>query len=477
MNAFAGARHTLCLLVLAALGAGCAALRPPPRLEPELRQSAPVVAPAGAINGSWPAADWWRAYGDATLDALIERALRTGPSVAEADARVRAATEEVRVAGAALGLSSTASAELTRQRLSDNGMMPPALLGYHWFTQSSIGITVRYQFDWWGKQRAAVESAIDRTRAIAAQRRAAALGLAAAVSTVYFNWQADNARITLLEQAMALHEQLLAIARSRQAAGLDNADLVHDANRQLAALRDRLAAAYGARQLNLVNLAGLLSVDAAALPALTPRLLPRSAATLPADVGTNLLARRPDIQASRWRVEAALRDTDAARARFYPDVSLRALAALSSIELDRLLRFDSGAPQLGLAVDLPLFDAGQRRARHRAAAATLEVAIAAYDGAVITAAREAGSAAAMLLQVQAQRPQREQQLAAARAARHNASARRRGELTHAGPELTARLAELAEQERLLDIDLAAVLADVQLNLVLAGGIAPTEEQP
>ncbi len=224
----------------------------------------------------------------------------------------------------------------------------------------------------------------------------------------------------------------------------------------------------GAQQLDLVNIAGLLGVDAAALPALAARPLPRVTTTLPADVGTNLLARRPDIQASRWRVEAALRDTDAARASFYPDISLHALAGLSSIDVGKLLETGSRAPQFGFAIDLPLFDAGLRRARHRAAEAGLDIAVAAYDDAVVNAAHEAGAAAAALEQAGAQREQREQQLAAAQSLSTAAHARLVGELTHAGPTLAAGLAEISDQEQLVRVNLAAVLADVQLKQALGG---------
>jgi multidrug efflux system outer membrane protein len=194
-------------------------------------------------------------------------------------------------------------------------------------------------------------------------------------------------------------------------------------------------------------------------------------------VGTNLLARRPDIQASRWRVEAALRDTDSARARFYPDVSLHALAGLSSVDIGKLLESGSRAPQFGIALDLPLFDAGLRRAQHGATLANLDLAIAAYDDAVVTAARQAGTAAAALAQAGAQRAEREQQLLAARNLAASAQARLQGELAHAGPLLSAQLGELNEQDQLQRIDLAAVLADVQLKQALAGPPAPQEEKP
>ncbi len=207
-------------------------------------------------------------------------------------------------------------------------MIPPEFLGFHWYDQSDLGVAVRYQFDWWGKQRAAMEGAIDRARASAAERAGRHAGRWRRRSaTAYFDWQADSARVALQEQAVALRERLARASRRRAAAAdLDNADAVLEATASWPRSANSWRMARGARQLDLVNLAGLLGVDAAALPALSARPLPRVDATLPADAGTNLLARRPDIQASRWRVEAALRDTDAARASFYPDISLHALA-------------------------------------------------------------------------------------------------------------------------------------------------------
>lgn len=478
MNRTAAANLRLAAgLGLALLCAACAALRPPPPSQVALRDTAPVVASITPGEGSWPQARWWEGYADPVLTQLVDAAIGSGPSIATADARIRAAEEQVRVAGAALGLSVNAEAGYSRQRLSDNGMIPPEFLGFHWYDQSDLGLAVRYQFDWWGKQRAAIEGAIDRARASAAEREAASLALAAAVSAAYFNWQADNARVTLQEQAVTLRERLLAIARARLAADLDDADSVLQATRQLAAQRELLAIARGARQLDLVNLAGLTGMDAAALPRLSARPLPEVETSLPADVGTNLLARRPDIKASRWQVEAALRDTDAMRAGFYPDISLHALAGLSSIDVGKLLGTGSRAPQFGFAIDLPLFDAGLRRARHRAAEASLDIAVAAYNDAVVHAAHEAGHAAAALEQAGAQREQRGEQLLAARALSTAAGARLQRELTHSGPALSAQLAELTEQEQLLRVNLAALLADVQLKQALAGDATPREATP
>ncbi len=454
----------------------CAALRPPDPVQLQLRSTAPVTA-TGESGASWPTAQWWRDYNDPTLDALISKAISQAPGISIADARIRAAQQDVRLAGASLGLRVDANAQFVRQRLSDNALLPAEFLGFNWYDQSDLGVSVRYQFDWWGKQRATLEAALDRSRASAAERQSAELGLAAAVATAYFDWQTSAARIALRQESIALLERQLQLTQRRAAAQLDTIDSALTLQQSLAAHREEVTVLAGQQQLQVIALAALLGTDTPSLPGLSARALPRPSATLPADAGANLLARRPDIVASRWRVEAALRDTDVARAGFYPDISLRALAGLSSIELGRLLRADSGVPAVGLAVDLPLFDAGLRRARHGAAQAGLDVAIAAYDETVVNAAREAGAAAAAILQTAAQRTLREQQLATASEMVSVATARLNGQLTHIGPELTARLQQISARDALVRLDLAALLADIQLKQALGGGQAITDIKP
>ncbi len=109
----AGARlHTFAILGFALLCASCASLHPPDRLQAHLRETAPVVAAATPAASNWPDSQWWKSYGDPTLDQLVDAAIGSGPTIAGADARIRAAEQEVRVAGAGLGLDVNAQASL-----------------------------------------------------------------------------------------------------------------------------------------------------------------------------------------------------------------------------------------------------------------------------------------------------------------------------------------------------------------------------
>ncbi len=123
---------------LAAVCMGCAGL--PAKQKPApLPGAVPLDGFEAAGGGDWPAADWWKRYQDPTLDRLIELALNTSPTLATAHARYDSARQSVRIAGAASGVRVDADADIDRQRLSDNGLFPPKLLGFNWYNLSDLG--------------------------------------------------------------------------------------------------------------------------------------------------------------------------------------------------------------------------------------------------------------------------------------------------------------------------------------------------
>jgi NodT family efflux transporter outer membrane factor (OMF) lipoprotein len=101
-----------------------------------------------------------------------------------------------------------------------------------------------------------------------------------------------------------------------------------------------------------------------------------------------LLGHRPDIVAARWRVEAALRDTDSSKAAFYPNVNLTAFAGYSSIGLDKLVRAGSVNYGGGPAISLPIFDGGNLRANLKQDYAAYDSAVANYNETLLHALRD-----------------------------------------------------------------------------------------
>jgi multidrug efflux system outer membrane protein len=343
------------------------------------------------------------------------------------------------------------------------------LLGFTWYNQSDLGLQASYTFDWWGKQRDAVESAMDQAHAAQADRSAAGLTLASTIADTYFGWQADEARISLARERAALIEQERSIAAARVKADLDAPDDTHRAELAAAAEREQIAGLEGSATLRVVALAALVGRSMAELPPLKAKPLPAVSGTLPDNVKIDLISRRADIIASRWRVEAAERNLDAARAEFYPDVTINALVGLSSIDVGRLIEYGSRVPQAGAAVHLPIFDAGRLKARYGASQSAIDAAVANYQDTLVGAAREVATQASMRAQLTAQRAQRLLQADAARQLQSDAAARVRQGVSDPRTELSAAESSNGQSDALLQLDAAALSADIALQRALGGG--------
>ncbi len=463
----ASGNRILALLSLALAFAGCAV---PPRPDPPaLREHAPLAGLDVAEAGAWPDPRWWRRYADAQLDALEERALAGAPTLQEAHRRFDTALSAVEVARAAGGASVQLNAQVQRQRLSEHGLISPRFLGFTWYNQGDLNLQFQYDFDFWGRNRAAVAAAVDEAHAAAAERSAAALMLTTAVADAYFGWQADQARLVLARDTVAALQDSRGLNARRVARGIDAPDLVHEADARLAEARELEAGLGGAARIRHAAIAALLGEAPADLPALAPRTLPPVRAALPTDVGIDLLARRPDIAASRWRVEAAMRRVDEARAAFYPDISLGAMAGLQSIDLDKLFSAGSRLGSIGPALHLPLFGRDGLRAAYGASQAQLDAAAAQYDAAVVDAARDVATQALTLAQVDARRVEREHQLAAERELARTAAARVRRGISDARSVLAAESQVLQQRDALVALDAEAMSAEIALTKALGGG--------
>jgi multidrug efflux system outer membrane protein len=441
----------------------------PPKPKPANLTNAAPVADWVSGSGNWPAADWWRQYGDATLDQLIEKALSTSPTLATAGARFESARQSVRIASAATGAQLSADADASRQRLSDNGIFPPRLLGFYWYNLTDLGLQASYTFDWWGKQRDAVRGAMDEAHASQADRSAAALMLASSVANTYFGWQADEARLALARERESTVESEGAISAARIRAELDPKDDLQRADSALAAAREQIVMLEGSAKLRVVALAALVGVAPGELPPLTARALPQVDGALPDDVRIDLIARRADITASRWRVEAAEQYRASARAEFFPDVTINGLLGVQSVDLTTLVNYGSRVPSVGAAIHLPLFDSGRLKARYGSADAAVNTAVASYEETVVSAARDVATQAATLAQLQAQRAQRRIELEAAVKLLAAAKARVRQGVDDSRTVLAASESRIDQEDALLQLDSQAVSADIGLKRALGGG--------
>ena len=459
-------RAVLAILIALTL-AGCAA--PARLLAPDLRDDVPLAGLQAPARAGWPAAQWWRQYHDPQLDDLMDRATGQSPDLVLAQSRVNQAEQSARLAAAQLGLSVNGSAQVARQRLSDHGLIPSQFLGFSWYNQADLGAQLKYDFDWWGKKRATLEAALDQAHAAEAQRSAAALALQYAVADTYFGWQADQARLQLADQALATQRQFSRIADLRVKQGVDLPDEAQKARAQLAAVQEMRVALEGSAKIRRVSLASLLGVSPEQLPDLQPRPLPRVDEGIPANAALDLIARRPDIAASRWQVEAALRQTDAARAEFFPDFSISAMAGLSSIDLGKLFTAGSRTFSLTPALHLPIFNGGALKANYGVSKAQLDAAIAQYDSTVLAAAREVATQALGAQQIAARRVIQRTRVDAQQQLLANAQARATQGVRDARESLVAKAQWLQQRDTAVQLQAQAVATDLALVKALGGG--------
>jgi NodT family efflux transporter outer membrane factor (OMF) lipoprotein len=350
----------------------------------------PAVSTEGTpLIGGWPTDDWWKSYGDAQLERLIAEGLRDSPTMAVARARLLRAEGVAQATGATLrpNVAIGAAAVYARPSYNTGLPIPPALHG--WNDIGRIGVDAAFELDFWGKNRAALASAIGEARAAETDMAATRLLLTSAIAETYSQLSALYADRDVLERTLALREQTLALVRRRHEFGYDSeADLrqaeagpptaraqLIQADERISLTRNRIAALTGAGPDRALGIA-------------RPTTRTRGAAGLPSELPAELIGRRPDLVAARLRAEAAARRIDVAVAQFRPNVNLLAAIGKQSLGLGNLFDTGSTAGSIGPAISLPVFDGGRRAGIYRVARAEYDTAVASFDATLSQAIQE-----------------------------------------------------------------------------------------
>lgn len=455
-------RFILLIHAIMLLGSCASPDRPPPRAQfvPDSTWASEGTA------AQWPGHEWWRIFDSPDLDAWVERALTGNPGLRETAARVDAAWAIAGQMRAETRPSGDLSASSLLQRYSENAGHDVPLAGGRESTHT-LSLELHHSLDFWGRNRAALRAALGDTAAREAELAAARQLLADEVIQAWFTLAKHLERHALAGQSLALRQQRLQLVRLRVAAGLDapRASLQADAQvaesaRALAGINEDIARSRHV----LAELAG--SGPQAADP-LAPSLAQTVAWDVPEGIPAALLGRRADIVAARLRVEAADARTAQARARFYPDLNLRAFVGLTSLGLGHWLEAGSRAYGVEPAISLPLFDGGRLRAELGQRQAEYNEAVEQYNRQVLRAARDVADTLAGIDSVSEQRSHQHGLIAAAEAA-HALALRRytQGQDGH----LTVLAAEATWLEaRAADIDLHARALELRAALATALG--------
>ena len=428
-------------LLLPLLLAGCA-LPGPRRPAPD----AAAVVPPPAWRNALPAggavrADWWQAFGDPVLTALVERALARNIDLLTAAARVEEARAAEALARAQLlpQVGGTA-AETQGQTISALGTTARS-------AAVQPGLTISYDLDLFGRLRQATRAAQAQLLATEGARDTVRLATASAVAQGYVTLRALDHRLAIARATLAARGDALRIARRRFESGYTSRLEYRQAQAEYAATAQLVPAAELAIT-RAENALALLTGD-------TPQAIARglslerlTAPAIPAGLPADLLRRRPDLFQAEQTLVAADRTLDSQRAAMLPNLSLTGSGnlVLSTALAQPEVIFSLGASILG-----PIFDGGRLRAQERVATARRDQAAFTYRRTALTAFREVEDALAGVRRTGEQADALAEQEAASRGALQNASNRYR-----AG--YSGYLEQLDAQRTLLNAELSLAQA-------------------
>lgn len=418
-------------------------------------------------HGAWAHDQWWRDYHDSQLDRLMDEALAGSPDMDIARARLLAAEGLTRQAGGALQPQLDLNASVISQKQSYNTGLPvPSGIN----ESGALSLDASWQLDFWGRNRSLLAAARSSEAASRADVAAARLLLTSSVANSYAELARLYAQRDLAASTVQLRAQSAALIADRQRNGLENLASQQIAASRLAAARATLAAADESLRLEANQLAALLGKGPDRAERIhRPSIDLRHVRQAPADLSANLLGRRPDIVAARWRVEAARGNVDAAHAAFYPNVNLSASVGMQSLGLGWLTRDGSGTGSVGLAFNLPLFHQGELQGSYQVQRASYDEAVATYDKTLIHALQEIGNTLVSSRAVMPQLDWQQQAEQGAARARDIAQARYRTGLANRLDVINAEDTLLDSQRALVDTRARLLTLDIALIAALGGG--------
>jgi NodT family efflux transporter outer membrane factor (OMF) lipoprotein len=364
---------TATVVLLPLLGGCIDAPRPQPALDvPAAFANAPRQAHRGPVVPGW-----WRNFGSTELAGFVAESQTGNLDIAIAVARIAEADAQAKIAGSALFPQIGASATLSRSRTST-----PSGVGQG-ANRFNPAFLATYEIDFWGQNRALLDSAEFLAQASRFDRDTVALTTAATTASLYVRILAARERIRIARQNLDAAERVLTIIRERLEVGTATALDLAQQETVVANIRANIPAFEQTSEQDVMTLAVLLGraperirVAGRSLDILR---LPQIDAALP----STLLERRPDIAAAEARLEAAHANVYAARAAFFPTINLTAQGGFASVALSSLFNPGSGFYAVSAGLTQPIFQGFLLQGQYEQQQARQTELLQAYRSAVI----------------------------------------------------------------------------------------------
>lgn len=346
-------------------------------------------------EGGWPTENWWEMFGDPQLNALIDDALRESPTLQKALAKVAEVEQEARKQRSLLFPEIDFDYEEQWQYFSKNGFVrsffpvSPNVAIPPKDNQLDLSLNFDYEIDFFGRIRNRYQSAIDQARAQRAEARQATLILTTLIAQTYIELQTKLAQREVLTERIEQRAMLFELTGSRNTFGIDAVSPVLAREQNVYTIEQQLTLLDKGIALDRHLLSVLIGAGPDENVAPQPlKAIFEQPFSLPINLSSDLLARRPDLTAQIWRVESAAREIGAAKADFYPRVNLMAFAELESLSFNKLLTISSKQGGLVPSVHLPIFTGGRLTANLKSKVALFNEETYRYNELLLTAARE-----------------------------------------------------------------------------------------
>lgn len=435
---------------------------------------------ASDCEAAWPRQAWWRTFGDAQLDRLVDSALANSPTLAVAEARVREAEALLDNARAGEGPSLNGDLALNRQHWPESTYYGGGTLAGTNTFNNTAHLTFNYPLDFFGRLKNARLAALDATRAAVLSVRAAQLSLSSNLVQAYVQLSLQYALLDVQRKTLQDRQQVLSFAQRRLVAGIGTQLEVSEAQAPLPQTELAIAQTEASIALLRNQIAALMGQGPGAGEGLArPTLRLAAAPALPARLPAELVGHRPDVVAARWLIEAQLHDVAAARAAFYPNINLAATGGAMAVSSTfwTFTRLSSMGFTAGPALSLPIFDSGRLRAQLGTASARADIAVGQYNDTVVRAMREIADQVSTLNSLQAQQRIAERGLATAERSHAIALTGFRRGLTPYLNVLNAEERLFQEQEAISRLRAQHVSAFASLAAALGGGLASPADLP
>jgi NodT family efflux transporter outer membrane factor (OMF) lipoprotein len=441
-----------------------------PKVDTPAQYRQPVPAAGPAEKASLADVQWAGLFQDEVITRLVQTALRQSNDLEAATQRLLEARAQLGITRSQLFPQVTASGSFTSARTSSIGsfnFIQPGLNLAVSYTQA--GFNLSWEADVWGRLRRLTESARAQYLAQEEARRGVVASLIADVITTYLTVRELDLELEIARKTKDIAENGLKLTNLRKDRGVSTALDVRQAEQLLYTATAQIAATERAIAETENTLSVLLGQNPGDIPRGKPLVDLTGPAQIPEGLPSDLLERRPDIRQAEETLRAANAQIGAAKALFFPQISLTGLLGVQSRALNTLFTGNARQQSIAPTATLPIFNAGQLRNNLRLTEAQQRELLATYRKTIQSAFEDVSSALADYQKNREQRAQQELLVKALQDTDRLSTLRYRGGLDSYLQVLDAERNEFSGELSLAQLRKNELLSIVHLYRALGGG--------